>query len=250
MTEPNRDPEESTATRDSQSEPGDFFPPGCGLWLGWMLVSTIGTGMGWAAGWQVSLWGSGPLNLGVYSILLGLVVGLIVGLVQMPLLSGTFRQSWLWPLASGLGWAVGFPLGAAIAQQMGMVETVFGVVLGAVIGGGGPAAVVVAAPVRYGGFFLGAGQSLRLGSRAALLPAQCLGGGVSDWRAVWDCQRLALLWLVHRPVGNRMSPCCGARPPVDNLFIPSISQPAHQSSPGGNIQVCRERARLRSRAPR
>ena len=39
-----------------------------------------------------------------------------------------------WILASGLGWTAGLPVGAILAQRIGLSEALFGVVMGAVIG--------------------------------------------------------------------------------------------------------------------
>lgn len=106
------------------------LPPGCGLWFGWIIASSLGTGIGWALGWRASY-----ALPGLFSPLaIGLVVGLLLGAVQMVVLRGLVSNPVRWAGATALGWGLGFPAGSTLAQLFGLTEIWFGALTGAVVG--------------------------------------------------------------------------------------------------------------------
>jgi hypothetical protein len=126
--------EEFSAEGEVQTEPAkqdaDLLPPGCGMWFAWLFTSTIGMGLGWVLGWQLSF-----LIPGVFStVMLGAAVGLILGALQWPVLRIQFQNSGLWILHTAAGWGVGFALGVFIVQSFGLIDWLFGLVLGVIVG--------------------------------------------------------------------------------------------------------------------
>jgi hypothetical protein len=111
-------------------EKGDLFPPGCGLWFGWLLASILGTLLGWILGWRASFLVPG----GVSTLVLGMTMGLVLGSMQALILRGHIKGSGQWVLASALGWAGGFLIGVEGAQWFGLSDVFFGLVVGMVTG--------------------------------------------------------------------------------------------------------------------
>lgn len=103
---------------------------GCGFWLSWLLLTVLGSGLGWLAGWWVSYRVPGELA----TISLGFVTGLVLGLAQWLVLRGLFRGSSWWIVATALGWAIGFAGGAYLANLANLVDLSFSLALGATIG--------------------------------------------------------------------------------------------------------------------
>jgi hypothetical protein len=127
--------EDIEVEREAQPEPvqhqeADLLPPGCGMWFAWLFTSTLGMGLGWVLGWQVSF-----IIPGVFStVMLGAVAGLILGTLQWLVMRSQFQGSALWILATAAGWGVGFPVGVALAQGFGLADWAFGLTIGAVTG--------------------------------------------------------------------------------------------------------------------
>jgi hypothetical protein len=113
-----------------ETEKGDFLPPGCGFWLGWLAASVLGMLLGWIIGWRASFLVPG----GISTIVLGLIVGLILGFMQWLVLRNHLMRPGWWIIASALGWSAGFSIGAAVAQLLGFSEIFFGMVVGFIIG--------------------------------------------------------------------------------------------------------------------
>lgn len=115
---------------EDKKREGDLLPPGCGMWFAWLLTSTVGLALGWFLGWQTSF-----VIPGVFStIMLGVVAGLILGAFQWLVLRTQFNDSALWILATAAGWGVGFPMGVFLAQNFGLVDWSFGLVVGIATG--------------------------------------------------------------------------------------------------------------------
>jgi len=111
----------------------DKDPLGCsgyGIWFLWLLANIIGMGVGWYLGWRLSF--AVPGNLAIWVI--GIVAGLSLGFFQMLVLRSLIGTSIWWLLASMIGWAVGFFLGAQAASFFGFTEFVFGGAIGAGVG--------------------------------------------------------------------------------------------------------------------
>jgi hypothetical protein len=103
---------------------------GCASWSLWILAAVAGTAVGWRLGWRLSILVSGQLA----SPTLGLTVGLVLGFSQWIILRGYMPRAGWWILASGLGWAAGFPLGAGLSYLVGLMDIWFGVMVGAMVG--------------------------------------------------------------------------------------------------------------------
>ena len=114
----------------NETEKGEFLPPGCGMWLGWLVASGFGMLLGWVVGWRASFMVPG----GISTLVLGLMVGLILGFMQWLVLRGYLKRPGWWIIASALGWAAGFSIGAAITQWLGLNDIFFGAVVGFVTG--------------------------------------------------------------------------------------------------------------------
>jgi hypothetical protein len=117
-------------TEQTTTDPDDLVPPGCGLFIGWVLANIVGAAIGWALGWRLSF--SGPQILSVFMI--GATMGAALGLMQWLMIRGWVKSAAGWLAASILGWGTGFAVGVAIAQQFNLVEAWFGLVTGASAG--------------------------------------------------------------------------------------------------------------------
>jgi hypothetical protein len=111
-------------------QPEEEGNPGCGLLVGWVLATVLGSGLGWAAAWGLSF----AVPAGLATAALGLVMGAVLGAAQAVLLRTHLKPAWPWVLVTALAWAVGFPGGIALAYRFGWVEAVLGGVVGAVVG--------------------------------------------------------------------------------------------------------------------
>jgi hypothetical protein len=114
----------------SDSQPDQLLPPGCGLFFSWLILTILGAGIGWAAGWLASFHVPGQLA----TMFLGIVFGAVLGLFQWLPLRGHLNKSILWVILSSLGWGIGFPIGALFAQRFGLTEATFGLAVGIVAG--------------------------------------------------------------------------------------------------------------------
>lgn len=108
----------------------EILPPGCGMALGWWFSNVLGAAVGWVIAWRASFLAPGLLA----TIVLGLLMGLFLGVAQWLVIRKSIQQPGLWILASSAGWAIGFPLGAGLAQQFGLAEMEFGLLAGFVTG--------------------------------------------------------------------------------------------------------------------
>jgi len=90
----------------------------------------VGTGIGWAIGWRLSF--NAPVEWSTLSI--GLVTGFFTGIGQWLVLRSHIRAAGWWPLASALGWGLGFFAGTQIAYLSGFVDALFGAMTGATVG--------------------------------------------------------------------------------------------------------------------
>jgi hypothetical protein len=115
---------------DTPSPDSDLIPPGCGMFLAWLLVTTLGSTAGWALGWQASYLAPGWLAV----FALAGVMGLVLGAAQWLVLRANLGGAGWWAAATGLGWAAGFPLGAETAGRLGLVGLPFGLLAGLVTG--------------------------------------------------------------------------------------------------------------------
>jgi hypothetical protein len=182
-----------------QNQETDFFPPGCGLWFGWIFVSLIGSVVGWMMGWRISYIAPGQIS----TIVIGAVMGLCLGVLQWLVIRTSFNGSLWWIPLTILGWAIGFPAGVYIAQSFGLSGFAFGLAIGLVIG-----------------TFLGLFQFLFLQARVPnsfwWIPASIFGWGSSmfyyqpgmSWVSLLYgalsgiVTGIALLWILHRPVAE------------------------------------------------
>lgn len=115
----------------TEDSPGELTAaPGCSLWFGWLAASIAGSLLGWAGGWWLSYFVPGSVSTAV----IGLFFGLCLGVFQMLVLSAHLERSWQWIAATAIGWAAGFPAGAAAAAALGLDGFRFGLLTGGVSG--------------------------------------------------------------------------------------------------------------------
>lgn len=182
-----------------ETETGDLLPAGCGLWVGWIFASILGTLIGWFAGWRVSF-----LVPGVAAIfVLGGTVGLILGFTQWLVLRGQMPGASRWIPASALGWAGGFSIGVALAQQLGLAEAGFGLVVGAFTGAfvGLLQWMVLRGQIPDAGWWIAA-SVIAWASSLVYYQSGASWIGVLYGTLSGLITGTVLLWLLHRPVAE------------------------------------------------
>lgn len=100
------------------------------MYLAWLFFTTLGSILGWMLGWQSSYQVPGWLS----TFALAGVMGLVLGAAQWLVLRSHINGAGWWILATGLGWAAGFPAGAELANRAGLVSILFGLLAGLTTG--------------------------------------------------------------------------------------------------------------------
>ncbi|RPI34417.1 MAG: hypothetical protein EHM70_02920 [Chloroflexota bacterium] len=174
----------------------EMIPPGCGMWFAWLFASTLGSFLGWILAWRASF-----VVPGVFSIItLGLVMGVVIGVLQWLVLRAHFKGAGWWIIASGLGWAAGFPVGAALAQQLGLTGYLFGVVLGLATGAAVGVAQWLVLRRRASRAMVWIPASI-FAWTSSLLYYRPQGSGIGVMYGLLSgiVTGVALLWLLYRP---------------------------------------------------
>lgn len=84
---------------------------------GWAAGSAMGWGIGWSLGWSYGWQLLGGFSL-VYAAI-GLFAGGLSGLLQWPLLRGHLSWSFMWIVASAVGWGIGLAVGMFVRGGFG-----------------------------------------------------------------------------------------------------------------------------------
>ena len=181
----------------NEPEAGELLPPGCGLWLGWIITSIIGSASGWALGWWASMIAPGMISTAI----IGSTMGIFLGSMQWLVIRGIVDRSGWWPLASVFGWGAGFSIGVEIAQRLGLSDIMFGLVVGVLIGTllGLSQWVVLHRQVTKAGWWIPASTFAWASSLIYYRP------GITGVGAVYGILSgivtgIVLLWLFYRPV--------------------------------------------------
>lgn len=188
--------------QEEASQPEEIHWPGCGLYAGWMLASTFGTGLGWAAAWWLSFRAPGALS----SLVIGLATGTILGTLQWLALRPYLRRPALWVPLTALGWGGGFFIGSLLPNLLGLGEAWLGLAAGAAVG-------AAAGALQW---LLLRGQVTRAGLWVAASTAAWASGllyyrpGVTAFGFLYGALAgivtgLALVWLFQRPEGEPSS---------------------------------------------
>ncbi len=185
----------SNGTEDNQ-----LIPPGCGMWFAWLFASMLGTALGWVAGWQASFSAPGIL----VTFALGAVLGLIQGLFRWLVLRSHITGAGWWVLVTALGWTAGFPLGAFLAQRLGLAESGFGLAIGAVAGAilGALQWIYLRGRVTSAGWWVPVSIFAWASSLIFYQPgATWLGTFYGTLSGI--VTGVAILWLIYRPVPDK-----------------------------------------------
>jgi hypothetical protein len=168
---------------------------GCGLWMGWMLATLMGGGIGWAAGWFASTLVPGALATPV----LGGVMGACLGVAQWPLLAGRLPASWRWVPVTAVGWGGGFLAGAQLSSILGLEGALFGVVTGLVVGAllGTLQGLLLRGVVTRAGWWIPANIFAWGSALLYYRPSAWLGVMMGALAGIVTA--IVLLWLFHRP---------------------------------------------------
>ncbi|RPI82987.1 MAG: hypothetical protein EHM41_17030 [Chloroflexi bacterium] len=116
--------------QEPKSEADELIPPGCSLFVSWIIVNTAGLGLGWLLGWWISFLTPALVSPAV----IGGVTGLIQGGFGWIVLQSHKKNLFWWIPVTVAGWAIGFTTGTLVAQSLGVSEVGFGLVTGAVTG--------------------------------------------------------------------------------------------------------------------
>jgi hypothetical protein len=171
------------------------LPAGCGMWIGWMVMTLLGGGIGWWLGWIASTLVPGAISTPV----LGGVMGVCLGLAQWPFMAGRLSMSWRWIAASAVGWGLGFLAGAELSSLYSLDGALFGLVTGLVTGAflGTLQWMLLREVVTQAGWWIPVNIFAWGSALLYYRPSAWLGLLIGALAGIVTA--IALLWLFHRP---------------------------------------------------
>jgi hypothetical protein len=187
--------EEFQAQTPSVSNSSAQLPTGCGMWIGWMVMTLLGGAIGWWLGWIASTLVPGVIATPV----LGGVMGACLGLAQLPFMARRLSISWLWIAASVAGWGLGFLAGAELSSLYSLEGALFGLVTGLVTGAflGTLQWILLRGVVSQAGWWIPVNIFAWGSALLYYRPSAWLGLLIGALAGIVTA--IALLWLFHRP---------------------------------------------------